>query len=56
MMNELKPCECGYKAVLLRFTTGAFFVKCTKCKQISVCYRTKEEAIKAWNRRVDDVT
>lgn len=59
-MAELKPCPfCGSKATLHERTDG-FYVDCAS--QYRFCtvlpstwiYKTEEDAIEAWNRRVDN--
>lgn len=51
-MNELKPCPfCGGKAHIMR---GGHWIACEDCQSESGYYSTKEEAIEAWNRRVDN--
>lgn len=67
-MNELKPCPfCGAKEtdfgepVNLWMTTDEkgnieFSVDCQNCgANIGLFNRTEEEAIEAWNRRVNEV-
>lgn len=61
-MAELKPCPfCGGKAKYI-YSMPYNAVKCTKCnawgKTISDSYEQQDgraKAIKAWNRRVNDV-
>ena len=59
-MSELKSCPfCGSRAILHERTDG-FYVDCAS--QFGICkvlpatwiYKTEEEAIDAWNRRVGD--
>ena len=55
-MSELKPCPfCGGTAKVSLFL-GNYCVTCTECMgAISPARKqTKEEAIKAWNRRVGE--
>ena len=59
-MAELKPCPfCGENAILLTVseTFGLpllFFVACCRCGvETKRTYRTKKEAISAWNRRAE---
>lgn len=54
-MEELKPCPfCGGEAVRkCIFPNRYFFVECKNC-HVSLPFKgTKEEAIEAWNRRVN---
>lgn len=58
-MDKLKPCPfCGGEAktgtTLFGIRSGLIFVYCKKCYASSLDYKTKEDAIEAWNRRVDD--
>lgn len=53
MNNELKPCPfCG--GMNLYYAEGMFYaVECADCGgKVVGAYRTEEEAVKAWNRRV----
>lgn len=57
--NELKPCPCGAKAEAFCFSTYPpkrgiiYVVRCPNCDYKADClYRTEQEAIDAWNRRV----
>lgn len=55
-MTELKPCPfCGSKHI--RFKRGSnagVWLQCENCFTEINLYRTEEEAIEAWNRRVTD--
>ena len=65
-MEELKPCPfCGGKAFIetvephthtlaafMPYYGGGTFIECQKCS-CAISAETKEEAIEAWNRRVD---
>lgn len=49
--TELKPCPfCGGKAELSNYTH--YWIGCKDCWVETKCYKSKEEAIEAWNRRV----
>lgn len=58
-MSELKPCPfCGGKACMIthRFNRwpNTYSVKCLDCYvQTPLSYATEQEALNAWNRRVD---
>ena len=48
---KLKPCPfCGSNDV--KVVSGMNFVACYECESDSGVYDSKEEAVKAWNRRV----
>ena len=56
--DELKPCPfCGRKAILRRDSHGCY-IGCENgmCSVLPTTwyYETEEEAITAWNRRVND--
>lgn len=55
-MAELKPCPfCGWKPMIIvdEKTEEKFGVKCFSCYgMIEPRKETKDEAIKAWNRRI----
>lgn len=60
-MTELKPCPfCGGDSdgvVLLhrvRYDINCYFVSCERCYGRTGEQTTKELAIEAWNRRVDN--
>ena len=55
MTEELKPCPfCGGKAELFGTEeTGVFYVECLDCN-VNDNFDTAEEAIAAWNRRMND--
>lgn len=60
-MDELKPCPfCGGEAetgkTVFGLRAGLIFVFCKKCYASSLDYKTEKEAIKVWNRRVNDAT
>lgn len=68
MSEKLKPCPfCGGEASIYKFDKGYFvaevadtarklnfnfFVGCNNCKTAGYPYKTKRQAIEAWNRRV----
>lgn len=56
-MAELKPCPfCGGRAMLINLPySRKIFVKCEEqCCEQNLIYKTREEAIEAWNRRAND--
>ena len=59
-MTELKPCPfCGYKNIQIlvdknEYLYYRYFSQCQRCGASAKRGRTKEEAIDAWNRRVDN--
>jgi hypothetical protein len=57
MPNELKPCECGGKAVVWR-TPARTYIQCEKytrkSHEVIFSGETDEEAVAAWNRRAND--
>ena len=57
-MTDLKPCPfCGGEAAEdeedQRFTRYPYYVECHNCGARSDEWKTKKEAIDAWNRRVE---
>ena len=56
-MAELKRCPfCGGRASLI-LKGGSYFVKCNWCPGAVITdfvHQSKEEAIEAWNRRVNN--
>lgn len=54
MSNKLKPCPfCGGEAIIDSFVGVGWIVICNKC-DASIGYKeTEQEAIDAWNRRVE---
>lgn len=58
-MSELKPCPfCGGNAKLMTYKTPTFgevfYVACRVCGNETKVKLADEEAIEAWNRRVDN--
>ena len=57
-MAELKPCPfCGEKGILKRkeiLGRHYYKVECLDCFAATFSELTREEAIEAWNRRVDN--
>ena len=53
MSSNLKPCPfCGGEAEFYEFT--CFWVSCKDCWCETFTYDTKQEAVEAWNRRVNN--
>lgn len=53
-MAELKPCKCGctYNIFIKQdMVTGLYFVLCENCKKSTGLFKTKQQAIDAWNKR-----
>lgn len=58
-MAELKDCLCGGKPEVVKlFKSKRYdcFIKCTKCGHEGRLYVSKQGAVKAWNRMVDNAT
>lgn len=56
-MEELKKCPfCGGEAKIYKLFDyiSKYRVECTYCDMYTSAYATKEEAIEAWNRRVEE--
>ena len=55
-MAELKPCPfCGWGTIVLTYSlTFKTAVRCNCCEAQTKYYRSEKEAVKAWNRRVND--
>ena len=52
---ELKPCPfCGAEGDFINHDSNVFWVQCTNCGSHGRQSKTKEGAITAWNRRVDN--
>lgn len=52
-MEELKKCPfCGGEAKIVGYSL--FWIVCEECLAETAGFATKEEAIKAWNRRVEE--
>jgi Lar family restriction alleviation protein len=61
MANKLNPCKCGNIRPELHSDFYPFedphpmnWVMCRKCGYETSVYKTEQEAIEAWNRRVED--
>lgn len=57
MTETFKPCPfCGGKPTEVRrfYDLDIFFVHCPDCNVLSDTFKTKDDAIRAWNRRVHD--
>ena len=56
--ERLLPCTCGGKANLVfeRYegSFGLWFVRCESCQKLQTGVVSKDNAIEAWNRRVND--
>lgn len=54
MDEEIKNCpSCGEESECRPTATGMFLVICHECGMRTGLYRTRKEAIEAWNRRVE---
>lgn len=66
-MNELKPCPfCGGIAFVEHWELSSpdegwdderydmYYITCSECESTTDEYRSKEEAIEAWNRRAEE--
>jgi len=53
-MNDPMPCECGNDDVSVAKYDGAvcewYQVWCSCCGDQSLCFRTRDEAVTAWNK------
>lgn len=60
-MEDLKNCPfCGGKAITRRrspdhIMRNKYFICCSECKNKTGYYDSEEEAIKAWNKRINSV-
>ena len=59
-MPKIKPCKCGYSAVIELdyaplFTT--FYIECTRpfCGLRTKEYKSEKKAIKAWNKKYENI-
>ena len=53
MVTELKTCPfCGGEAEILGIQ--CIWVHCTSCLAETLSFDSEEEAIKAWNRRIEN--
>ena len=61
MENNIKNCPfCGAKAITRKrrpdhIMNGKSFVCCTECKAKTGYYNSEEEAIKVWNKRIENI-
>lgn len=57
-MAELEPCKyCGGKGEHIKLYDSKrydCFIKCTSCEYETQTYTSKQNAVKAWNRRGND--
>ena len=63
MENELKPCPfCGGSAEIETdwdltcdgYEPIGYYVVCDECMNQTATYKDEEDAIEAWNRRIED--
>lgn len=56
MQADIKPCKCGGEPYLdIGYLWNGkiyYFIKCPKCKEKTRDYKTQEQAINDWNRRI----
>ena len=54
-MTELRKCPfCGGEAETYSYYFNEWYIGCVECSCDLGVFDTKEEAIEAWNRRVND--
>ncbi|MGN1479681.1 MAG: Lar family restriction alleviation protein [Acutalibacteraceae bacterium] len=56
-MLEIKPCLCGGTGELIKlFPKNRYdcFVRCDRCGYETKAYTSKQNAVKAWNRRAEN--
>lgn len=55
MNEQLKPCKCGSPAVEIveAFLEDATTIRCVTCGAETGECATREEAVQAWNRRME---
>lgn len=54
-ITELKPCPfCGAVGDFINHDSSVFWVQCTNCGSHGRQSKTKNGAIRAWNRRVEN--
>ena len=54
--QELKPCPfCGGEAETYPYYFNEWYIGCSECSCDLGVFDTKEEAIEAWNKRVNEV-
>lgn len=54
---ELLPCKCGGKAEFVKLWVSKRydgFVRCTKCGHEGRYYTSKQNAVKNWNKIMED--
>ena len=54
MPNEFKPCLCGGKGIHIKlFPKNRYdcFIKCDSCDYETKVYVSKQNAVKAWDKR-----
>lgn len=53
-MKELKKCPfCGGEAEIVKESDYAYFIKCKRRCLMTYSFKSPEQAIEAWNRRVE---
>ena len=53
--QEMKPCPfCGSQGTLNHYPGDGYLHMCTKCDgMVEKWFKTEDEAIAAWNKRID---
>jgi len=57
-MPKIKPCKCGYSAVLKHTYASIYsmyYVECTNCGLKTKEYSSTKKAIKAWNKKYENI-
>lgn len=50
-MAELKPCDCGCVDIMICNAYPGYFCECCKCETRTNIFKTRKQAIDAWNKR-----
>lgn len=53
MQEIIKPCRCGNEQISVIMTVSGTQIYCSRCGR-STKRKTREEAVKEWNKRVEE--